>query len=143
MRRRRNLPVKSVALKRADVFTKRKRGRTSSRNDRSVEQCFQLCRFDGRVVLADDSVLAGFAHFVQTINGSLRSVSHGVDQGVDAETQNWIGHGYQKVSDSEETLFEKRYYDNLDRVIQTEQYDSLGPCCGSSSSSSSMIGSGR
>ena len=42
------------------------------------------------------------------------------------------------VTDGEIDFYEVRYYDNLDRPIKTERYDTLGPVPDSSSSSSSQ-----
>jgi hypothetical protein len=46
-------------------------------------------------------------------------------------------------TDGEVDFYEKTYYDNLDRPIKSERYDTLGPwpCSSSSSSSSSASGS--
>lgn len=40
-------------------------------------------------------------------------------------------------TDGEIDFYEQTYYDNFDRVIKTERYDTVGPCTSSSSSSSS------
>jgi hypothetical protein len=40
-------------------------------------------------------------------------------------------------ADGEIDFYEKTYYDNLDRVVKSERYNTIGPCTSSSSSSSS------
>jgi len=50
--------------------------------------------------------------------------------------------GRRVAANGELDVFQCDTYDNLDRVIQTERYDTLGPCCPGSSSSSSSSSSG-